>query len=50
MMTERLNYELHHLSEIFSQVDIEDYISILKSRGIFIDRKQIESIFSLADV
>ena len=32
------------------QVDIEEYIKILRSRGIYTDRKQIEDIFALADV
>ena len=33
-----------------SKVDMEEYIAILKARGIFTDRKQIERIFSVADV
>ena len=33
-----------------SKVDMAEYIAILKARGIFTDRKQIERIFSVADV
>ena len=35
---------------VLLQVDIDEYVAILKSRGIFTDRKQVEKIFSLADV
>ena len=31
------------------QVDIGDYITILKKRGIYTNTKQVEDIFALAD-
>ena len=34
----------------YTWVDIEEYVKILKSHGIYTDRKQVESIFALADV
>ena len=39
-----------NVAEKVRRVDIEEYVAILKSRGIFTDRKQVEKIFSLADV
>ena len=37
-------------SFIFFQLDFDEYVAILKRRGIYTDRKQVETIFSLADV
>ena len=31
------------------KVDFNEYVAILKSRGLEIDREQIESLFKLAD-
>ena len=45
----KVNYRFGFLVKFVYLVDISDYVAILKKRGIYTNKKQVEDLFALAD-